>query len=108
MATEYRFRTVDFRPAPPGWRIAFATTLGPIVEPMPGWLIREEVEYDTRTEDFVTCTGSREVVAAQVVEGEASSVTENPEFWCVLGPGEPDPTAEETATEMKRRATNAT
>ncbi|MEU0069545.1 hypothetical protein ABZ027_08370 [Streptomyces sp. NPDC006332] len=104
MATTYRFRTVDFRTAPPGWRIAFATALGPIVEPMPGWLIREEVEYDTRTEDSVTCTGSREVVAALVVEGEAAPAYSHPDFWQILGPGEPDPTPEETAEKVARRA----
>lgn len=104
MNTQFKFRTVDFRPAPPGWRIAFATTLGPVVEPMPGWLIREEVEYDTRTEDVVACTGSREVVATIVVESEAAPADSHPDFWHVLGPGEPDPTPEETAEEIARRA----
>ncbi|KUL26611.1 hypothetical protein [Streptomyces regalis] len=103
MSTDYRFRTVDFRPAPPGWRIAFATILGPVVEPMPGWLIREEIECDTDTGDVIKRTGSREVVAALVVESEASPAYDDPGFWHLLGPGEREPTAEETAEEMARR-----
>lgn len=105
MPTDYKFRTVDFRPAPTGWRIAFATNDGPVIEPMPGWLIREEIEYDTRTADVVTRTGFREVVAAIVVESEASPATEHPDFWHVLGPSEPPPTAEATAAVMAQRKT---
>lgn len=103
MATDYKLRVVDFRPTPRGWRIAYATALGPIVEPMPGWLIREEVEYDTDTGDAGTVTGFREVLAAIVVEGEASPANEHPDFWYVLGPGQLDPTPEETAEEMAAR-----
>lgn len=103
MTADYQFRTVDFRPAPPGWRIAYATSDGPRTEPMPGWLIREEVECDTHTGDVIKRTGSREVVAAQIVESEASPVYDDHKFWCLLGPGESAPTPQEAADEMARR-----
>lgn len=107
MTTNYEFRTVDFRPAPPGWRIAYATADGTRVKPMPGWLIREEVEYDTDTYDVVARTGARDVVAAHLVGSEAERADGHDDFWRVLGPGEPDPTAEEVAAKMARRAERA-
>lgn len=105
MTSEYAFYTVDFRPAPSGWRIAYATTLGSIVEPMPGWIVREEVECNTNTGDVVTRSGLREVVAAGLVEYEVTPANEIPDFWYVIGPGNPDPTPEEIEEEIARRVT---
>lgn len=103
MTTDYEFRTVDFRPALSGWRIAYATPDGPQIEPMPGWLIREEVEYDTHTGDVTARTGSRQVVAAHLVGSEAEPAHGHAEFWCVLGPGQSEPTEAEAAEEITRR-----
>lgn len=105
--SNYDFRTIDFRPAPPGWRIAYTITPEePRIEPMPGWLIREEVEirYEGETCEVIARTGTREVVAARMDEAEVAPATNDVDFWCVLGPGEPDPTPEEYAEELKLRA----
>jgi hypothetical protein len=70
---------------------------------MPGWLVREEVEYDTSTLDVIAHTGSRDVVAAHMVEGDVEPAHQHKDFWHVLGPGQLQPSLRETADEMKRR-----
>jgi hypothetical protein len=109
MATAAEYRTADFRPAPDGWRIVYLLTDGTIeYEPMPGWLIREEVEYDSNTFEDIAVTGHRTVVAAQLVDCTLIPADDHSSFWHVLGPGQPDPTPEEAAAEQARRRKPAT
>ncbi|MFF4836584.1 hypothetical protein [Streptomyces sp. NPDC001315] len=105
MALDYRFRTVDFRPAPEGWRTAWITADGLDVLPMPGWLVREEFEYDSpNSDDSARSTGYRDVIAARVEDYgiEAIDATDT-SFWFILGPGQSEPTKEEVAAEISRR-----
>lgn len=106
MALEYRFRIVDFRPAPEGWRIAWITKDGLEVTPMPGWAVREEFEYDGPNSDDGRSTGSRDVVACRIDETVAEPLDYSTDtgFWFLLGPGERKPTAEEVEAEVDRRA----
>jgi hypothetical protein len=108
MITNHEFRTVDFRPAPRGWRLVYATIRGPRIEPLPGWLIREEVEYDTDTYEVVARTGDRDVVPGHLVDGEIQPAHRHENFWHVLGPGQDQPSLKQTAAEMRRRAAHKT
>ncbi|MFF4823130.1 hypothetical protein ACFY20_08845 [Streptomyces sp. NPDC001312] len=101
MATEYCMRTVDFRPAPAGWRIVWLTDSGVDIAPMPGWIVREELECERGRS-----TGYRDVVATRVEDhgAEPISLGTDVNFWYVLGPGEPEPTLEAAAAERERRA----
>src|SRR5258708_3802513 len=98
--TEY-WVTVDFRPAPAGWRIAFLFPDhgGAATMPMPGWVVQEEVgsqfESDTPT--------SRQVVAAMIVDGKIMSALDNPAFWQVLAPTLPDPDQDEIDEALAER-----
>lgn len=109
MAPDYRFRTVDFRPAPEGWRTAWITPSGLYIAPMPGWVIREEFEYDSPNSDEGRSTGSRDIVAARVEDYGIEAIdAADRSFWLILGPGEPTPTEEETAAEAARRTERGT
>lgn len=104
MALEYRFRTVDFRPAPEGWRIAWITEDRLDIAPMPGWIIREEFEYDSPNSDDGRSTGARDIVAARVEDWGVEPVESvDGGFWFILGPGEPQPTEDEVTAEIARR-----
>lgn len=108
MALDYRFRTVDFRPAPEGWRIAWIIKNRLDIAPMPGWIVREEFEYDSPNSDDGRSTGSRDVVATRVEDyGIEPIEASDRSFWFILGPGESEPTAEEVEAEVARRAKEA-
>lgn len=98
---------LDFRPAAPGWRLAYLTdsTLGYFTLAIPGWLVQVET-HDPRP----LAERPRRVVAAicggmGVVEPIDSEERNNPwcDFWCVLEPIDPDPTAEEATAEHASR-----
>lgn len=98
---DYRFRTVDFRPAPPGWRVVFLDGTGrAAITPMPGWLIQEEVEVEG---DEERPTGTRDVVASYVEENGVEPIRGDAYFWYVLAPGEDGPTPEEQAAQHRLR-----
>ncbi|MFF9153832.1 hypothetical protein ACF1AB_16565 [Streptomyces sp. NPDC014846] len=105
MALEYRYRTVDFRPAPDGWRTAWITRDGLAVMPMPGWIVQEEVEHNDQHTDDGRPTGHRNVVAGRIEDNgiEPIECAVDREFWLVLGPGEAEPTSDEVAIETSRR-----
>ena len=94
MHTDTYWDTIDFRPAPTGWQLAFLPDdpdQGLILEPLPGWLIQENVTFDTRTFEDLPSTGrtERRVIAAMVVPGEDLNPADNhPNFWMELGPGQ--------------------
>jgi hypothetical protein len=96
--------TIDFRPAPSGWRTAYLVDEEPgfITIPMPGWLVQEEVLYNIQTGQDLDKTGHRRVIAgdfdgAEVVEADASNL------WCVLSPDTPEPTAEDVRRAKQER-----
>lgn len=104
MAKDYRLRTVDFRPAPEGWRTAWITSEGLEVTPMPGWLVREESEHDSHNSDDGRSTGYRDVIATRVEDYGIEAIDPiDVSFWFVLGPGERKPTEDEVAAEIARR-----
>lgn len=94
MNTDTYWDTVDFRPAPAGWQLAFLPDNPDqplILEPLPGWLIQEHVTFDTRTMEDLPQKGrvERRVIAAMVVQGEGLDPVDNhPDFWMELGPGQ--------------------
>ncbi|MBY8879754.1 hypothetical protein [Actinacidiphila acidipaludis] len=104
MGRDYRFNTIDFRPAAPGWRYVVLAEDGTMqVLPLPGWLIQEEIEYPSAGSDDGTPTGSRRVVAARMEDDYVEAFSSMPSFWCVIGPGEDEPSQQEVAEEQGRR-----
>jgi hypothetical protein len=90
------WRTIDFRPASPGWCIVHLLREGGCRRiALAGWLIQEDDD------------GDRHVVAGDVDEdGEVRPVCVgrwNVSGWYVAGPGDPDPTPEEIEQERERR-----
>ncbi|NJP28074.1 hypothetical protein FLW53_28515 [Microbispora sp. SCL1-1] len=104
MKTRTSYRSVDFHPAPPGWRSVFLADDGTITtEPMPGWLIQEEIEFDAETFEDISPTGYRRVVASYMDGAELEPVSDFSGFWCVISPDQPLPTAEQAAEELASR-----
>jgi hypothetical protein len=92
--------TVDFRAVgEPGWRAVYLDLdgLGFSARPLAGWLIQEPDTYHYDTEEpTATASPSRRVVPAHCDGmGEIKDATKGNNFWLVLGPGEPGPTAEQ-------------
>jgi hypothetical protein len=91
------WRTIDFRPAPPGWCIVHLSHESATCRrlPLAGWLVQEDDG------------GERRVVAGDVDEnGEVAPALVgmwNVSGWYVAGPGDPDPTPEEIEQERERR-----
>ncbi|MFJ7242352.1 hypothetical protein ACIQWB_35235 [Streptomyces olivaceus] len=104
MTEEYRWRTVDFRPAPDGWRTAWITRDGLEICTMPGWLIREEIEHASPNSDGQS-TGYRDVIASRIDHNgiEPIETVSDASFWYILAPGEDVPTSTEVAAEIDRR-----
>ena len=110
------WRTVDFRPAPPGWRVLAIFHQGKRDGiPMAGWLIQDAVEYDNATDTAVRPSTSlgpaggtdRRVIPAVVNPGfgwqvEPLDWEPGSNTWKVLGPGEPDPSEAEWATAVEQ------
>lgn len=101
------FRTIDFRPAPAGWRVLVLDTTGVLAErAMPGWLIQEAVSTDEdggiwhdHPEDRVRII----TAAISADEGALHPARSLMDFWCVLGPDDPVPTADDAMAEVTRR-----
>lgn len=104
-------RSVDFRPvAEPGWRAIFVTrdedgTITTDIAPLAGWLIAAEIDAETGTE-----TGWRTTYAAHCDDdGEVHPVTSRDDYAerstsYVRGPGEDDPTDDEIAADLDKKA----
>ncbi len=91
--------TVDFRAVgEPGWRVLYLDLDGLRFRawPLAGWLIQEQNTDPRDTEaPSETARPSRRVVPAHCDGlGEVKDATKGDTFWLVLGPGEPEPTAE--------------
>jgi hypothetical protein len=107
------YRDIDFRPAPPGWRMYFlaGNGVGLRTYPVAGWLIQEATgeEYEPQTEVPAQDRDRRVVPAFWNrdfgVELQPADLGGDDPQW-VLGPGQPDPTAEEIA-EAHRAAAQA-
>jgi hypothetical protein len=112
------WQTVDFRPAPPGWRVVslFGENFDVVsVEHMPGWLIQDQYVIDRDTDQVVADDSSglprsRRVVPGVSVEGHDWAVTPaddfvhpDPNTWLVLPPGVEVPGEEEVRAESARR-----
>ena len=106
MAIASSFRTIDVRPAE-GWRVALLTPGGLGIEPMPGWLIQEEVQYDDVTLEDTGMTGFRRIVACVSVDGDLEPLDEVGGVWRVIGPGQPEPSPGQVAAEMELRRRTA-
>lgn len=104
---KYIFVTRDFRPATPGWRVAFLTEGGCEVASLPGWLVQEEETADPVTRKRVPFPDdevrSHRVVAAYVDDFEMWPVHEVASYWRVLAPEEHNPTYDEAMAEHGRR-----
>lgn len=88
----YTYETTDFRPAPPGWRVLYFTDDGHISTSLAGWLIQDETETGGSARRR---TGYRQAAAAVMDDWSVEPVTDSRNFWCVLGPTDPDPTPEQ-------------
>lgn len=104
MAIDYRFRTLDVRPVD-GWQAAFLYATGLHLEPMPGWLIQEEVEFDDVSYEDVRVTGCRQVVPAIYCDEdhELKPAAADGCFWMVLAPGQHEPGKGRVEQELARR-----
>jgi len=103
------WRTIDFRPLPPGWRLVYLDApTGTWIADMPGLLIQEAVLRDSYTFEDVMVEAEpadrgRRVVAAAWEVGTLEDATEADNFWMVLGPNEVAPDAPAEAEERERR-----
>jgi hypothetical protein len=82
---------------------------------MPGWLIQDEAWYDSEADEIVERSPGwnqpleRRVIPGMSIEGygwavEPVDVGGDSEIWCILAPGQPDPTEDEEAAERARRS----
>ncbi len=119
--TQINWLDHDFRPAPPGWRVAHVSeidiegyTNGLFIAPLPGWLVQVENRFDERTgwnDDDQPPRAQRErrIIAASHSGSQLEAIDYQYEsFWYVLSPDEPDPTPAETRAELTARATRTT
>lgn len=97
--THERWITVDFRPAPAGYRLAYldAQEDPPVltIEPMPGWLVEEHQVRHSIGDDWRSTDERRAVAAEHGWWGPEVEASSHELLWRVLFPGEPDPTPEE-------------
>ena len=98
-----RWRTIDFRPAPAGWRLAMLVlpelaTRGFELVDLPGWLVQEDATDQREPDDR-----DRRVVAAYCDAGELIAADELANFWYVLSPNGAMPGPGEAARELRRR-----
>jgi len=103
----------DFRPAPPGWRLAYLTDspLGYFTIAMPGWMVQVETRYNlvtSATQDPPPLADRPRRVAAATSYGdgtiEAVEGGDSSNFWQVIDPTNPEPTTDQAAAERARLA----
>ena len=102
------WRTVDLRPAPPGWRVWTVSPSGASSNVLVGWVVQEEAVYDDYSGEYVASDTDPDFRRRRVVEAIYQDAPcylvdcgeDYPHRWLVLGPGEPDPTAEEQAIRL--------
>lgn len=88
---------VDFKPAPPGWRLVYLLDEDDpsgdpfVVADMPGWLVQRDRH-------------GVHVTAAQQEDCDVTTAESTSNFWRVLGPSDPLPSAEDAASERTERA----
>ena len=109
---EKTWRTIDFRPAPAGWRAIGLSEdedgRGWYSLALPGWLIQEECRYAGAAMDEPAEDRDRRIVAAFDENGRLWEADESmTDFWYVVGPGDPDPSQEEATRERACRERNA-
>lgn len=104
--------TVDFKPAPPGWRLAYLEEekehLAPqlYIRPFPGWLVQESQWYTVHNDEPMIrkvpppehALLERRVVAGDIDPHDSGLATVVPAldfgpatFWKLLAPGEERP-----------------
>jgi hypothetical protein len=110
------WQTVDFRPAPPGWRVVSLFGDRRDVLPMAGWLIQERYLLDDNDKvvpepDDSVRSRERRIAPGVMVEGYGWCVVPSDEnmpevdnTWMVLAPDQPEPSEEEQTAEVQRRA----
>jgi hypothetical protein len=114
------WNTIDFRPAPPGWRVVFLWDKQREVLPIAGWLIQERYSQgsqdpyplsDALGDDEKVFGRRRRVIAGTAVKGYGwvvQAIDDNlddvADVWRILGPGEPEATDEEEKEERAARA----
>lgn len=107
----YQWETVDFRPAPAGWRLVywFPDEQKMELRPCPGWLIQEQRAYDSDTYESATTYDDsppdRRVVAATIGSGSihVDDEVDDATLYGVIGPGESPPPENALSEEMDRR-----
>ena len=105
-------RTIDFRPAPSGWRLVYLADDDPAgyaTVPMPGWLVLEEVNSDKNGDLDTQRTlppGDRwrTVVVAASDGANLYPADDAENFWMALGPGESEPPAQLVKEEKASRS----
>jgi hypothetical protein len=102
------YHSVGFTPAPPGWTIVALDEHGRVgTQPLPGWLVQEEVaygEHGPKPESLQSSRPHTRVVAAAPDLDELIPVCDIVwGFWYVAPPGAPQPTPARIQTEMKHR-----
>jgi hypothetical protein len=108
-ADRFQWHVDEFVAAPTGWRIVCLNDRGAVRNhPLPGWLIQEEVAYDSNgcpdDEDFQSTRPIRRVIAATHVSGEVVPVYDGvADFWRIAAPYDQAPTPQEIRTELERR-----
>lgn len=107
------WQTVDFRPAPPGWRVVALFGDRRDVLPMPGWLIQERYLLDDNDKvvpepDDGIRGRQRRIAPGLTVEGYNWCVEPSDEntpdvdnTWMVLAPDQPEPSEEEQTAEVR-------
>jgi hypothetical protein len=110
------WQTLDFRPAPAGWRVAWIWDNDHYeVTPVAGWLLQERYYFDEDDEyvdaDVPRMGRPRRAIPAIVSEGSgftAEAIDENVgdsrSVWRVLSPDEPEPDLPQRKAEIARRA----
>jgi len=104
------WNTIDFRPAPPGWRAIYLHPGEREVVPIAGWLIQERYTQhgqspprlvDTLNEDEQVFGRQRRVIPGFVsIDGDwtvrpIDMYDNGTDVWYVLAPGDPEPDASE-------------
>lgn len=103
-------RTVDVRLAEPGWTIHFLDAHGNhSTRHLVGWVLRDEHDLN-RDGDFVTYTDTvpyRHICAGYIADGHIEAVDDDPDFWYVAAPDDPEPTTAQINDALKERRATA-